>query len=103
MAAGAAPLFALADEEGAGDDAGRSPEAGAFEAASAAPSTSLRADMGRALADAIARALAIGDAHAARVALTALSGLVGDAPDQNGAPAVDLAEKREGAERTSRR
>jgi hypothetical protein len=51
--------------------------------------------MGRALADALARALAAGDARAARVALTALSGLVDDAPEGSGASIVDLAAARE--------
>jgi hypothetical protein len=90
------PLFALADEEPAGDDAGRMLGAPLNDAAPASSLTALRADMGRMLADAIARAIAVGDAHAARVALTALSGLVEDAPDQSGAVVADLAEKRRG-------
>jgi hypothetical protein len=56
---------------------------------------SLRADMGRALADGLARALASGDARTARVALAALSGLLDDAPEGSGAPVVDLAAERE--------
>ncbi len=65
----------------------------------AAPPTSLRADMGRALADALGRALAGGDTRAARVALTALSGLVGDEPDGSAAPVVDLSAERERRQR----
>jgi hypothetical protein len=63
----------------------------------AAPPTSIRADMGRALADGLARALAAGDGRAARVALAALSGLVDDGPELapgGGAPVVDLAAER---------
>lgn len=56
--------------------------------------------MGRALAEALARAMTAGDAHAARVLLTALSGLVDDVPaaaPASGAPApvVDLGTKQQ--------
>jgi hypothetical protein len=53
--------------------------------------------MGRAFADGLARALAAGDARAARIALTALSGLDGaaEAAPLGDAPVVDLeAEQR---------
>ncbi len=50
--------------------------------------------MGRALADGLARALAVGDTRTARVALAALSGLVDDAPEAapgDGGAVVDFA------------
>jgi hypothetical protein len=45
----------------------------------AAVSASIRADMRRALAEGLTRALAAGDDKAARVAIVALSGLMDDA------------------------
>ena len=51
------------------------------EAAPAASTGSIRADMGRALAEGLARALTAGDGKAARIALVALSGLMDDAPE----------------------
>ena len=51
------------------------------ELAPAAPTGSIRADMRRALAEGLTRALAAGDDKAARIALTALSGLMDDAPE----------------------
>src|SRR5262249_13370980 len=81
-----------------GHKAGGTPDDACDEACRPTPppsAGSLRADMGRALADALARALATGDARAARVALTALSGLVDDAPEGSRAPVVDLASERE--------
>jgi hypothetical protein len=63
------------------------------EGAAPAPAVSIRADMGRLLADSLARALGAGDTHAARVALIALSGLVDDASDAavpDAAPLIDL-------------
>jgi hypothetical protein len=62
-------------------------------------STSIRADMGRALADGLARALAAGDTRAARVALAALAALVDDAPEGSGAAVVDLGTERRRRER----
>src|SRR5262249_4568575 len=59
-----------------------------------APTTSIRAEPGRALADGLARALAVGDSRTARIALAALSGLVDDAPEGGGAAVVDLGEER---------
>jgi hypothetical protein len=53
----------------------------------AAVSASIRADMRRALAEGLTRALAAGDDMAARVAIVALSGLMDDAADP--APVVD--------------
>ena len=47
----------------------------------AAVSASMRADMRRALAEGLTRALAAGDDKAARVAIVALSGLMDDAAD----------------------
>jgi hypothetical protein len=57
--------------------------------APAAPTISIRADMRRALADGLTRALAAGDERAARIALTALSGLMDDGADA--APVGDAA------------
>ena len=57
-------------------------------AAPAAPTTSIRADMRRALAEGLTRALAAGDDKAARIALTALSGLMDDAPEAASVGAV---------------
>jgi hypothetical protein len=51
--------------------------------------------MGRALVDGLARALAAGAARGARVALTALSGLVDDPSDGSAVSVVDLAVERE--------
>lgn len=48
--------------------------------------------MARALSDALARAMATGDTRAARIALTALSGLVDDEAEGSSAP--DLATER---------
>jgi len=48
----------------------------------------------RALSDALARAMATGDTRAARIALTALSGLVDDGTEGGGAPVADLATER---------
>ena len=57
-----------------------------------------RADLARALADGLARALAAGDGRAARVALAALQELTADLGV--GAPVVDLAvERRKRGER----
>ena len=47
----------------------------------AAVSASIRADMRRALAEGLTRALAAGDDKAARIAIVALSGLMDDAPE----------------------
>jgi hypothetical protein len=75
---------------------GGAPEAvgGSAAVPSEGPSTSIRADLGRALADGLARAMAAGDMRAARIALAALSALMEDAPEQGGAPVVDLAAER---------
>ncbi len=51
------------------------------EAVPVTPIVSIRADMRRALADCLTRALAAGDDEAARIALTALSGPMDDALD----------------------
>jgi hypothetical protein len=55
----------------------------------AAVSASIRADMRRALAEGLTRALAAGDDKAARIAIVALSGLMDDVADA--APVVDAA------------
>jgi hypothetical protein len=75
------PAF-LSDVPALGHKSERQPLAVAVpDAARAAPSMSIRADMRRALADGLTRALAAGDDKAARIALTALSGLMDDAPE----------------------
>lgn len=94
----AAPLFALAPDDSS-DDAGRPPEA-----PHAAPSTSIRADVGRALADGLARAFAGGDNREARRILAALSALTADDVPEvatvSGTPVIDLvAERRKRGER----
>ena len=58
----------------------------------AAVSASIRADMRRALAEGLTRALAAGDDKAARVAIIALSGLMDDAADAAPAGAVAVVE-----------
>ena len=63
-------------------------------AAPAAPTTSIRADMRRALAEGLTRALAAGDDKAARIALTALSGLMDDASESAPAGAVAVVDPR---------
>jgi len=67
--------------------------------ATAAPPTSIRAEMGRSLADGLGRALAAGDNREARRILAALSALTADdlpdAAPASGAPVVDLAVERE--------
>lgn len=94
----ATPLFALAPDDSS-DDAGRPPEA-----ARAALTTSIHADVGRALADGLARALAGGDNREARRILAALSALAADDVPEvapvSGAPVIDLvAERRKRGER----
>ena len=70
------------------------------DAALASPIMSIRADMRRALAEGLTRALAAGDDKAARIALTALSGLMDDAAEVasvGGAALVDpMTEGRRG-------
>ncbi len=61
--------------------------AGPDVAAPTASTTSIRADIRRALAEGLTRALAAGDDKAARIAIVALSGLMDDALEA--APAVD--------------
>ena len=63
-------------------------------AAPAVPTISLRADMRRALAEGLTRALAAGDDKAARIALTALSGLMDDASESAPAGAVAVVDPR---------
>jgi hypothetical protein len=75
---------------GAAPDEAAVPLAAAVpDAVAAAPTMSIRADMRRSLAEGLTRALAAGDDKAARIALTALSGLMDDAADA--APVVGAA------------
>jgi hypothetical protein len=96
-AVGGAPLFMLAADD-SHDDAGRPETAHAFQAAPAAPTMSIRADVGRALADGLARSLASGENQEARRILAALAALaedeVPDAMPVSGAPAAAERRKR---------
>jgi hypothetical protein len=66
--------------------------------AAPSPTTSIRADVGRALADGLARAFGAGDDREARRILAALSALAADdmakAPTGSRGPVVDLAAER---------
>jgi hypothetical protein len=67
------------------------------DAAASAEPASVRVELGRALADGVARAMAAGDARVAKIALAALAGLVDDAADGEGSAAavIDLAAARQ--------
>ena len=58
------------------------------------PTGGNRSELGRALADGLARALASGDVRTARIALAALSGLVDDGDDAPGEGVVSERRKR---------
>jgi hypothetical protein len=88
-----APLFMLAP--GDSHDAGRPETAHAVHAAPAAPTTSIRADVGRALADGLARSLASGENQEARRILAALAVLAEDeVPPVSSVPAAAERGKR---------
>ena len=63
-------------------------------AAPAVPTTSIRADMRRALAEGLTRALAAGDDKAARIAIVALSGLMDDVAESAPVGAVAVVDPR---------
>jgi hypothetical protein len=89
------PQFALPADDSS-DEAERQPEVSVGEPTLAPTSRSIRTDIGRVLADAVSRALAVGDARTARVALAALSGLVDEAPDGSGLATNVDAERKSG-------
>ena len=88
-----------------GPDGGAEPlaaTAAGAEAVDAAQTGTIRADMERALATGLSRAIAAGDRKTARVALAALSALMEDAAEAalvDGAAALDAAPGRRRRER----
>ena len=96
---GILPLPSAAGEPAPLDDAIAPQTAPGAEASPTKSPGSIDADLGRALADGLAAALAAGDMKAARVALEALDGLVDNVPETDDAPIVDLAVERRRRER----